>query len=372
MPHSAKSRNMKNKKLALVLSGGGFKGAFQVGALEYLLYNPILIEDEVIDIDHFDVISGVSVGSLNGAFIATQQLETLKDIWFNQIIKRGPEVIYTSKFLVDGKLNVQKILEELVPDLPLLERMLLLLSRKKQRKFAAQVMENILDLEGLADNTPLRNLLQKHIQLEKFKDVEYKMGFVSLRDGRYRSLKHTQLPDDIELQKAILASSTMPVIWPPVPIIQTIEDTLYFDNVDGGIRNVSPLKDVIDEINRHSNDHEEYYIIVINCSTNELPPLDPDPSLLQIASRSLLEITLAEIFKNDLDHFLWINDMLRAQGLDKLQIKEKIFRRFKIKIIQPPHIIGDTLDSNPEVISAWRNLGYETAEKETHSKNWNI
>src|SRR5699024_8656635 len=241
-----------------------------------------------------------------------------------------------------------------------------------QQKFAAQVMENILDLEGLADNTPLRNLLQKHIQLEKFKDVEYKMGFVSLRDGRYRSLKHTQLPDDIELQKAILASSTMPVIWPPVPIIQTIEDTLYFDNVDGGIRNVSPLKDVIDEINRHSNDHEEYYIIVINCSTNELPPLDPDPSLLQIASRSLLEITLAEIFKNDLDHFLWINDMLRAQGLDKLQIKEKIFRRFKIKIIQPPHIIGDTLDSNPEVISAWRNLGYETAEKETHSKNWNI
>src|SRR5699024_10752717 len=137
MPHSAKSRNMKNKKLALVLSGGGFKGAFQVGALEYLLYNPILIEDEVIDIDHFDVISGVSVGSLNGAFIATQQLETLKDIWFNHIIKRGPEVIYTSKFLVDGKLNVQKILEELVPDLPLLERMLLLLSRKKQQKFAA-------------------------------------------------------------------------------------------------------------------------------------------------------------------------------------------------------------------------------------------
>lgn len=363
---------MKKKKLALVLSGGGFKGAFQVGALEYLLYNPILIEDEVIDIDHFDIISGVSVGSLNGAFIATRQLETLKDIWFNQVTSRGPEVIYTSKFLVNGKLNVQKILEELVPDLPLLERMLLLLSRRKQRKFASQVMNNILDLEGLADNTPLLELLEKHIQLEKFKDVDYKMGFVSLRDGRYRSLKHTLLPDDAELQKAILASSTMPVIWPPVPIIQTIDDTLYFDNVDGGIRNVSPLKDVIEEINKHSNDEEEYYIIVINCSTHELPPLDPDPTILDIATRSLLEITLAEIFKNDLDHFLWINDMLRAQGLDKLQIKDKIFRRFKIKIIQPPRIIAGTLDSDPDVIRAWRHLGYETAEKETRSINWNV
>src|SRR5690625_369545 len=363
---------MKKKKLALVLSGGGFKGAFQVGALEYLLYNPILIENEVIDIDHFDIISGVSVGSLNGAFVATRQLEALKDIWFNKIIHQGPEIIYTSKFMVDGKLNVQKILKELVPDLPLMERIFLMLSRKKQQRFATRVMDNILQLEGLADNTPLRQLLEKYIQLEKFKDVEYKMGFVSLRDGRYRSLKHTQLPDDTELQKSILASSTMPVIWPPVATIRTQDETLIYDNVDGGIRNVSPLKDVIEEINKHSDDHEEYYIIVINCSTHELPPLDPDPTILDIATRSLLGITLAEIFKNDLDHFLWINDMLRAQGLDKLQIDHKVFRRFKITIIQPPEIIGDTLNSQPNIIRRWRQLGYDTAEKETDSKNWNI
>lgn len=362
---------MKKKKLALVLSGGGFKGAFQVGALEYLLYNPVLIEDEVIDIDHFDIISGVSVGSLNGAFVATGQLEALKDIWFNKIIHQGPEIIYTSKFLVDGKLNVQKILNELVPDLPLMERLLLMLSRRKQRKFASQVMKNILQLEGLADNTPLQQLLEKYIHLEKFKDVVYKMGFVSLRDGHYRSLKQTQLKNNEELQKAILASSTMPVIWPPVPTIRTRDNTLFYDNVDGGIRNVSPLKDAIEEINQYSDDHEKYYIIVINCSTHELPPLDPDPTILDIATRSLLEITLAEIFKNDLDHFIWINDMLRSQGLNKLQIKNKVFRRFKIKIIQPPEIIGDTLNSDPDIIRRWRQMGYDTAEKETRSKNWN-
>lgn len=98
----------KNKKLALVLSGGGFKGAFQIGALEYLMYNPIQIDGEVLDIDHFHLISGVSVGSLNGAFIATGQLEKLKEIWFDKIINEGPDIVYTSKYLVNGQPDIKK------------------------------------------------------------------------------------------------------------------------------------------------------------------------------------------------------------------------------------------------------------------------
>lgn len=354
----------KKKKLALVLSGGGFKGAFQIGALEYLLYNPIRIEDEVLDIDHFNIISGVSVGSLNGAFVATGQLEKLKEIWFDKIINDGPDIVYTSKYLVNGQPDIKKIIADLVPDLPIWERLWLIFSRKKQEQLAKMVLHNVLDLEGLADNTPLLRLLEKYIHLEKFKNVDYKMGFVSLRDGRYKSVSHRQLPNDTELQKAIMASSTMPVIWPPIPFIHTIAGEKYFDNVDGGIRNVTPLKDVVDEINAHEGEDEEYYIIVINCSTSSLPPIDPDPSIVDIAVRSMLDITMAEIFKNDLEQFLWINDMLRAQGLDKLRIDHKTYRRFKIKIIQPPFSLGGTLDARPEVIKAWRELGYETAAKE--------
>lgn len=362
----------KKKKLALVLSGGGFKGAFQVGALEFLLYNPVLIENEVLDITHFDIISGVSVGSLNGAFVATNQLEALKDIWFNQIINHGPEIIYTSKYLVNGQPDIKKILTELVPDLPVWQRLLLLFSRKKQEKLAREVLNNFLDLEGLADNTPLLKLLEKHIHLDKFKNVDYKMGFVSLRDGRYKSVSHYQLPSDKELQKAIMASSTMPVIWPPIPYIHTIAGESYFDNVDGGIRNVSPLKDVIDEINKNATDQDDYYIFVINCSTKDLAPIAPDPSIVEIAVRSMLDITMAEIFKNDLEQFLWINDMLRAQNLDNLKIENKVYRRYKIKIIQPPYSMGGILDAHPDIIEGWRDLGYKTAKKETNTQDWNV
>lgn len=363
---------MRKKKLALVLSGGGFKGAFQVGALEYLLYNPVQIEDEVIDIQKFDIISGVSVGSLNGALVATNQMEALKDIWFNQIINSGPDVIYVSKYLENGRPSTKKIISDLIPDLNTYQKFGVFFSDKKREEFLQKIIDNFLDLEGFADNTPLLNILEKYIHLNKFEEVIYKMGFVSLRDGRYKSVSHSQMPDNDELRKAIIASSTIPVIWPPIPSIKTIDGDNFFDNVDGGIRNVSPLKDVIDEINKSPADERDYYIIVINCSNNLLPPIDPEPSLLEIASRSMLDITFAEIFKNDLDQFLWINDMLSAQNLKQLKIRNKVYRRYKIKIIQPEKSIGDTLDARPEIINASRKHGYEMAEKVTKIGDWNV
>jgi NTE family protein len=66
----------------VVLSGGGAKGAFQLGALDYL------IREKGLD---FEVIAGVSVGSLTAAVLAQgsgqdglhQELEDLKGIWLS-------------------------------------------------------------------------------------------------------------------------------------------------------------------------------------------------------------------------------------------------------------------------------------------------
>ena len=56
---------------ALVLSGGGAKGAFQIGALEVFYEHGY----------EFNIISGVSVGALNGAMIATRQFNELQQLW---------------------------------------------------------------------------------------------------------------------------------------------------------------------------------------------------------------------------------------------------------------------------------------------------
>ena len=55
---------------ALLLSGGGLKGAFQVPVIEGLLGR-----------NHYDAIYGISVGSLNGALAAQGDLDALRALW---------------------------------------------------------------------------------------------------------------------------------------------------------------------------------------------------------------------------------------------------------------------------------------------------
>jgi NTE family protein len=72
---------------ALVLSGGGARGAYEVGVLRYLR--------ERLNVDsHFDIITGTSVGAINGAYIAATcdrpkaQARTLQRVWSQLTIDR--------------------------------------------------------------------------------------------------------------------------------------------------------------------------------------------------------------------------------------------------------------------------------------------
>lgn len=60
-------------KLGLCLAGGGAKGAFQAGVI-YGLYERGL---------NFDVISGTSIGAINGYYIYTKNVNKLKEMWIN-------------------------------------------------------------------------------------------------------------------------------------------------------------------------------------------------------------------------------------------------------------------------------------------------
>ncbi len=71
---------MNDKPVGLVLSGGGAKGAFQVGALKALKLFGFY--------DRIAVISGTSIGSINGAAIASHiSLTTLENYWLDNIEK---------------------------------------------------------------------------------------------------------------------------------------------------------------------------------------------------------------------------------------------------------------------------------------------
>ena len=70
--------------VGIVLSGGGAKGAFEIGVLE------VLLEKIKKDGDILVGISGTSIGAFNGAFVASGQFELLKKIWLEWTEKTCP------------------------------------------------------------------------------------------------------------------------------------------------------------------------------------------------------------------------------------------------------------------------------------------
>jgi hypothetical protein len=68
----------------------------------------------------------------------------------------------------------------------------------------------------------------------------------------------------------------------------------------GGLRNISPLGDVLDENPTH--------VVIIKSSATSLPPDNKTTNdNLAIANRSLVDFAFNEVFNFDIDEFLTIN-----------------------------------------------------------------
>ena len=376
---------MKKQKFALVLSGGGFKGAFQVGALNYLRENWNQIFPEAGPM-HFDIIAGVSVGALNGVMLAMNKEKELNELW-ELIARNGVEEVYTSPF-IDTKaqgeepkfsFNAEVLKEQFLPDFQvkakLLDGVKMLFSKKARQKFIEKTMEDaassigshIANFRNIADNTPLYEKLKKTVDREAITDCQYFCGFVSLDDGAYSSVSSERFIDNKDLIKGILASTAIPIVWNPVPDIRTADKRIR-NSVDGGIRNNSPLGDVIRAIEDDPEDNVEYTVVIINCGTGSIREQDFSRSnIFEIALRSLEEITLSEIFNNDIKHFMRINELVcqaKAAGVEVFKEQDCPLQEFKSLLIQPADdILGNMLCANEALIRLRMKHGRQKAEE---------
>ena len=201
---------------ALVLAGGSILGAFQVGAIAHVLkfYRP-------------DIIYGVSVGALNGGYLANfigknfpnasganidwiAAGDDLKNFWLTNLTKP----------------------EQLVRQRPTIE----LIYQAAFGKF-----------DGLTDTQPLDSLVKRLVILANVERcaIPVHVGYTSLDTGEFTLASSQNNPDFIE---DMLASAHLPLIMPivrktrehttPANIIHTTTESL----TDGGVVNVSPLR----------------------------------------------------------------------------------------------------------------------------------
>ncbi|NNF02516.1 MAG: hypothetical protein HKN22_07505 [Bacteroidia bacterium] len=306
-------------KRALVLSGGGAKGAFQFGALQFI-FEKVIPEGQKCP---FAIIAGVSVGALNGVMLAMNKYPMMKEIWENIDNSK----VYTGKM----------------------------------KTFPA-ILKIAFGNRSVLSNSPLANLISKHVNLSDIdQKCDFRFGCVSLVDGEYRAFRPDDFNNNKDLQAAILASTVMPIVWEPVETITDIQGNIHRDVVDGGIRNISPLGDVID------NDPDE--VIIINCNASKIHrDEDSGKNIFGIAKRSLAEIAINEIFVSDLKEFLKVNYLVRqadAQGvkLKKESDQSKNYKAFKTVVIEPDTPLGDALDFSPNTTRSRINLGYKRAEE---------
>jgi len=373
---------MPRKKHALVLSGGGFKGAYQLGALRYIREHWAQITG-LQEPMRFDIVAGVSVGALNGVLVASGEFDALEQIW-KDVRENGGREIYRSDYINnDGKiqLSFRQLKSDLVPGFRIgagliaravwnsvrhafssrVPGFLLTLLQAAEQDFDV----NFRNFRALATNEPLEEKLRRFADLRKIPaSTLYLCGLVSLSDGLYYALSHRDFNDNEDFIQAILASTAMPVIWPPARVIRVQHPPRSIaDGVDGGIRNTSPLGDVVQHINRDPDDCE-YEVIIINCNSGYISPQPAERNIADIALRTLTEITLAEIFNNDVQEFLKINELVgqAAAGKVQLQFKGTPLRQFRYKLVQPhKNELGDTLDSRRDMLDMREQLGYTQA-----------
>jgi len=373
----------KQKKYALVLSGGGFKGAYQLGAIRFIKdsWSQISGNDTPM---HFDIVAGVSVGALNGAMVASKQYDELDQLW-DLVRKNGGKEIYESGYIDNTgkiKLSFSQLRQSLLPKFKVNAG---LITKGLWNSFRAlfsnkvpglvdtlleaaekEFEENFPKFKALGNNKPLEKKLTSYIDLKNIpSETLYICGLVSINDGLYYSLNNRIFDHNTDFIQAILASSAMPIIWEPVPVINTKPFGRIFNAVDGGIRNISPLGDVVSYVNSDPDD-AEYEVIIINCNSGYITPLDKQWNVADVALRTLTDITLTEVFNNDIEEFLKINALVSqaAQGNVSLHYKNKTLKKFDYTLIQPQtDELGDTLDSTSELLLRREELGYEDAKR---------
>jgi NTE family protein len=286
-------------KTALVLSGGGGKGAFQIGAEKYLR--------EELGYS-WDIIAGVSVGALNGTMLAMEKYSRLEAIW---------KTICNNK-VYSGKFNLMTLIK---------------------LYFGAK---------SIYSNDPLATIVEREVEPGKIVK-ELRIGTVSLNSGRYTVYGG----DDPNIKRAVLASTVVPVVWPP----QFVSDECQM-MVDGSLRRFSPIGDVLDA------DPDE--VVVINCWPKHPAALaEPPQNILDIALRAL-DISSSGIIYSDIHEFTHINNNVREageQGVTLHNAKGKPYKEYKCLIIEPTEHLGAILNFSHEAVERSRQMGWDRARE---------
>ena len=233
---------LEEMKVGLVLSGGGAKGAYQVGVLKALLELGARV----------DMVAGASIGALNGAVLASAPsleigVERLENLWMTMaadspismkmpgyltlLCATGLQINGSAAFGMLGKVAQLAARRAGIPlHLELLKQLSSGVLCDKPLKL---LMDEYLDFAGLARGLPL--YVSVFESTDGFSDLTSVLS-AELGLGNSPSSKcfHVQSLPVAEQKEALLASAAIPLMFAS----REIEGSMYSDGGQGGWSNV--------------------------------------------------------------------------------------------------------------------------------------
>lgn len=246
-------RRMARRPIAFVLSGGGSQGSFEVGVLRYL-YDDLGLRPSIL--------VGSSVGAIIAAKLAEgddeqtgrraiDELESIwrglrsnRDMWLTEpwLDKLRAQANWASE--LRGRAGehgtagsqariVMRMLGEIVRNPP-------------ETDGTVDALRGALKAKSLLSMGPVRAIVEQQLSPERMQasGLTLRVGAVSLESGELRYVdEHGRLharddtrleTDPVSVHDAVLASASIPVVFPPVPMAGE-------HYVDGGVREILPL-----------------------------------------------------------------------------------------------------------------------------------
>ncbi len=301
---------MPNKKRALVLSGGGNRGAYELGILKHLICEKKY---------RYDTIIGVSVGALNSSFIAKynkneqeKAIFELENLWKN-IEQNDVYKPWYNSILISGALSLSGI------------------------------------KPSFLDSTPLKNLIEKNSVNNKIlSDVKLMVGVTELCTGKFTVIEGS----NERIKDFILASGSIPAIFPPVEI-----NNIQY--VDGGIRNNTPLKTILESGEYDTVD----VIILVPKEENFKPKIKKMKTIYGILLRTA-EIVAHKILYSEVNV---INSKVMFEDMQDVCVNSGV----KLNIYAPKKNllavknVYTVLNFNKKIINRFIDLGYNDAKEQS-------
>jgi len=231
---------------ALVLTGGGALGAYEAGAICGLAESG----------PAFDLVCGTSIGAINAAFYAQDQLSQLEQLW-TTIASNNMIVLSSQAQLVADFVTAVEAVLRLPMPLWLFHALGLY---KKYR--AIGPLSQLMSTVGALDRSPVTALLKPVLDINKLKrslvvtgtnvNLQTSESFfafvgspgatIAVEDLQKAFIASATLAHPITAENylvAIEASGSLPFAFPPMR--ENLGTSTTYDYVDGGVANNTPI-----------------------------------------------------------------------------------------------------------------------------------